>query len=382
MPHRYSTLLFLCLLSTCVPAQGFVEKVTDLLEIKLGKTPADTTVFQPKIVLAPIAYFEPNTSLGLGVGAKLLFKPRRGQALTRTSNLPVAISYTLRGQFFFSSSYTVFFPEERWLLRGNLDFRNFPQGYYGVGNRTGEEDRIDIGYKQFLFEPLLLRRVLPDLFLGGGLRYNAVFDTQLEEATDEFPEGYDLQDSLGSTSAGLELAAIFDSRDNVLNAERGLLVEFTQGFYGTGFGGTNSFELSKLDLRYYRRLGTVSTLAFQTFGRHSWNDAPAQELSVLGGPTLLRGFAEGRFRDRVALFSQLEYRYQGRGRFGFVTFAGAGQVADRLGDIALGELRYSVGAGARVLIIPSERLNLRLDYAFGIGPSNDRNFYLGIAEAF
>ena len=375
----FTLTLFLC---TSGLAQGFIEKVTDLLEFNLGKPPADSNAFHSKIVLAPIAYYEPQTNFGFGVGSKLLFKFKRAQEQTRTSNLPAAISYTLNGQFFFESSYTVFFPEEKYLLRGNLDFSNFPQGYYGIGNGTTEDDRTDIAFKQFLFEPLLLRKVYDKLFLGGGIRYNRIFDTVLEEDTELLPGGFNLQDSLGSTSAGLEFAATWDSRDNVLNAQRGLLVEFTQGFYGTSFGGTNSFELTKLDVRRYQRLSDRSTLAYNAFGRHTWNDAPAQELSTLGGPTLLRGFQEGRFRDRVAFFSQLEYRYQGRGRLGFVAFAGAGQVADRVNDFTIGDFRYSVGGGLRIMIVPSERLNLRFDYAAGLGPSADRNFYLGIAEAF
>ena len=379
---RLLPLLLLLALSTAVRAQGFIEKVTDLLEFNLGKPVADTTMFQNKIVLSPIAFYEPQTNFGFGVGAKLLFKPKRAQELTRTSNIPLSASYTLNGQFFFFSSYTVFFPEEKWLLRGNLEFRSFPQGYYGIGNGTTEDDRTEISFKQILVEPLLLRQVRKNLFIGGGFRYNRVYDTVLDVATEELSEGMSLQDSLGSTSAGVELAAIYDSRDNVLNAQRGLLVEFTQGFYGMEVAGTNAFELTKVDVRRYKSLGERNTLAFHAFGRHTWNNAPAQELSTLGGPTLLRGFQEGRFRDRVAFFSQVEYRHQGRGRLGFVTFAGAGQVADRVGDLGLGDFRFSVGAGLRLLIVPSEALNLRLDYALGLGPSADRNFYLGIAEAF
>ncbi len=377
-------LLFAILITTSAVthAQGFVEKITDLLEFNLGKPPADSTAFHSKVVFSPIAYYEPQTSFGLGVGAKLLFKPRRAQKTTRTSNLPISLSYTFKGQFFFSSSYTVFFPEENWLLRGNLDFSSFPQGYYGIGNQTSEDDRTEIAFKQFLFEPILLRKVRDNFFVGAGVRYNRIYDTVLDKEKNELPEGFNLQDSLGSTSVGAELAMIWDSRDNVLNAQRGLLVEFTQGFYGESFGGTNAFELSKLDVRRYHRINNRSVLAYHFFGRHTWNDAPVQELSALGGPTLLRGFQEGRFRDRVAVFSQVEYRLQGEGRFGFVTFAGAGQVANRLGDLDFSQFRASVGAGLRVLIVPSEALNLRLDYAFGIGQHSDRSFYLGIAEAF
>ena len=135
MRNFYLAALAFCLASSALAAQGFVEKVTDFLEINVG-TPPDTTYFQNKVVLAPIAYYEPNTSVGLGVGAKFLFKFRKAQDRTRTSNLPVSVSYTLNSQFFFTSSYTVFFPEEKWLLRGNLNYRDFPLDYYGVGNGT------------------------------------------------------------------------------------------------------------------------------------------------------------------------------------------------------------------------------------------------------
>ncbi len=365
-----------------LPAQGFLEKITDLLEFDVGHhRPDDSTHFVPKIVLSPTAFYEPTTSLGLGIGAKLLFKPGQRDDATRTSNLPVGLSYTLNNQFIFNSGYTIFFPGEKWLLKGNLSYRSFPQGYYGVGGTTRERDRIDIDFNQFLIEPLLLRAIMPDVFVGGGFRINSVYNTRLEEETALLPAGYDLQDSLGSTSVGAEFAFTIDSRDNVLNASRGTLLEFTQGLYGNFLGGTNAFQLSKFDLRrYYTTPGGV--FAFNVFGRYGWNDTPVQELSTLGGAELLRGYQEGRFRDRLAVFAQAEYRWQAWKRLGLVGFAGTGEVASGLPELNFKDLKYTVGGGLRILIIPSENLNLRIDYAFGLGRTSDRNFYLGIAEAF
>lgn len=383
MRHPYLYILLFIFIPHLLSGQSFVEKITDLLEVNLGRPPIDSLGFQTKAVFSPIAYYEPNTSLGLGVGAKFLFKPKGAGPETRTSNIPVAFSYTLNNQLFLSSGYTIFFPEEQWLVRGNLDYRDFPQSYYGIGNRTAEEDKLEIGYQQLLVEPLLLRRVgQRELFIGGGFRYNRFYNTELEQEFGELPKGTNLQDSLGSTSAGVELAITFDNRDNVLNARRGIFAEFTQGFYGTALGGTSSFQLSKLDLRHYQALGAKQLIATNLFTRYAWRDAPVQELSSLGGPSLLRGFQEGRFRDRLALFLQAEYRWQTWKRAGFVGFAGAGQVADVMQNITLTDLRYSVGIGLRVVIVPSENLNLRLDYAFGFGQSSDNGFYLGISEAF
>jgi outer membrane protein assembly factor BamA len=365
-----------------ITGQGLIEKITDLMEFNLGKPPVDSNGFQTRVVIAPIAYYEPNTSLGFGFGANLLFKPRGAGADTRTSNIPIGISYTLKNQVFFTSGYTVFFPEERWLLRGNLDYTDFPQNYFGVGNGTTEADRSAITYQRLLVEPLLLRQVVPKLFVGGGFRYNTYYNNELVEATDALPAGASLQDSLGSKNVGLEFAASYDNRDNVLNAQKGILVEFTQGFYGTALGGTSIFQLSKLDLRGYQRTGPKGVLSFQFFGRYGAGETPVQELSYLGGPELLRGFPEFRFRDRLAVFAQAEYRWQAWKNIGFVFYGGAGQVAADAAELALPELRYSLGTGLRLTIIPKENINLRLDYALGLGKSNGSGFYLGLGESF
>jgi len=135
------------------------------------------------------------------------------------------------------------------------------------------------------------------------------------------------RDSLRSVSSGLEIAATFDSRDNVLNAGKGIFAEFTHGFYNSKF-------------------------------------------------------REGRFRDRYSFFSQVEYRWQALDRIGFVFFGGVGEVTDKLSNLGLNNLKYSLGSGIRFKIVKSENLNIRIDYALGLGTIKDQNFYLGIAEAF
>jgi len=376
------TLFLSTFLSTRAPAQGIVEKITDLMEFNLGKPPVDTNAFRAKVVLAPIVYYQPNTSFGFGFGASMLFKPRGAGPETRTSNIPIGISYTLKNQVFFTSGYTIFFPEERWLFRGNLNYTDFPQEYFGVGNGSRDEDAISITYQQLLIEPILLRQALPQFFVGGGFRYNTYYNNELIEATETLEVGTSLQDTLGSKSVGLEFAASYDNRDNVVNASRGIFAEFTQGFYGETLGGSNTFRLSKLDLRTYHRVGPKGVIGGQAFARFAGGDAPVQELSALGGADLLRGFQEFRFRDNLAAFLQAEYRWQTFQSVGFVFYGGAGQVASSGSALAFDQLRYSLGTGVRVAIIPQENINLRIDYGFGFGVSSGSGFYLGLGEAF
>jgi hypothetical protein len=367
-----------------VSGQGFIERITDLFEFDLGQPPVDSLQFRPKIVIAPVATYEPQTSLGLGAGAKLLFKFRGAGPETRTSNLPLAITYTLRDQFIFWSGYTVFFNRERYLLKGNLVFSKYPFPYYGIGNTTGEEDLLPITYNNLQVEPLLLRQVGREVFIGGGLRYNLIYGTKLNEDLNDLPAGTSLQDELGSTSLGLELAVTVDRRDNVLYAEEGAFLEFTHGIYETWLGSTHDFQLSKLDYRNYFSVSArrSDVLAFQFYSRVAWGNTPPLELSGLGGEERLRGFQEDRFRDRAAVFAQAEYRWQALDRIGMVVYGGVGDVFAGAGDLRFDRLKYSLGTGLRLKIVPAENLNIRFDYALGLGPGQEANFYLGIAEAF
>ena len=390
MPHstyRYSLLLCLFVLARPACAQQFLEDITQFFEFTTNqkKLDAGEADYPNKLVLAPIAAYEPNTSLGFGVGAKYLFKPQNASAATRTSNIPISVMYTLNNQFIFFSSYTVFFNEEKWLLKGNGIFSIFPQSYFGQGSLTTEAEVREISFNNLLFEPLLLRQIRPNWFLGGGLRYNTFRSVELYEPLGDLPEGTSLQDELGSTSVGLEGAFTIDSRDNVLNALTGTFLEFTHGVYGEVLGGTNEFMLSKLNFRqYYQPLENrpLDVLAVELYTRWSWNDTPPLETSMLGGNELLRGFQEGRFRDKYAFFAQAEYRWQAFERLGFVGFVGTGDVANNSSQLGFDRLKYSAGGGIRLKIVPSENLNIRFDYAFGFGTDSDRNFYLGIGEAF
>jgi hypothetical protein len=78
----------------------------------------------------------------------------------------------------------------------------------------------------------------------------------------------------------------------------------------------------------------------------------------------------------------VEYRRQALGRIGLPFFGGVGDVTDQLSNLGVGSLKYSLGSGLRLKIVRSENLNIRIEYALGLGKSPDHNFYLGIAEAF
>lgn len=364
-------------------AQEIVEKITSVFEHEIGH-PKDTNHYHTKFVLAPIISYEPSTSLGVGVGAKLLFKFPKSYEETRTSNIPIAARYTLNKQFIFSTDFTVFTNQEKWMFKGMVSLLKFPFLYYGIGSDTKEEDQVELSYNQFLFEPLILKKIKGYLFMGGGLRYNSIYNTyEYSELGDEGTK-ISRQDSLGVRALGFEIALSYDSRDNILNASEGYFVEYTLGTYDKSWGSSNSFNLSKLNARTYKKVweNRPDVIAFEFYSRFSWGDVPLLEYSTLGGHELLRGVSEGRYRDRHAVYFQTEYRWQALDRIGFVFFTGTGDVFSDANELSTKNLKVNVGTGLRLKIVKAENLNIRLDYGFVTGNEFDHNFYLSIAEAF
>ncbi len=102
-------------------------------------------------------------------------------------------------------------------------------------------------------------------------------------------------------------------------------------------------------------------------------------MAELGGDSKLRGYYQGRFRDNDLGLLQAEYRFPIWWRFGGDVFAGAGEVGHVLSDFTWGGIHPSFGAGLRLLVIPAEHLNARLDYGIG---TDSHGLYLAILEAF
>lgn len=85
--------------------------------------------------------------------------------------------------------------------------------------------------------------MLPHLFLGGGIRYNSI--SKVETVPGGLLQNTEQVGALGSNSAGLQLAMIYDNKDNLLNAKEGIYLQLTHGFYGKFLGSTQRFELTR-----------------------------------------------------------------------------------------------------------------------------------------
>jgi len=377
-------LFFACILGATSSLQAQdIKKLKEFFTIYPNRKAVerDSTLYLQKFIAAPVVSYTPETNFGFGIGAKYLFKFNGSGDETRVSNMPITAQYTLNNQFFLFSGFEIFTNQEEWVIEGNLLFQNYPRIYYGLGSNSPEGAEEQYDYTQFLFEPIFLKQLFTRyLFMGGGVRYNKIFNVSFEEdglVDQNRPDGFD-----GSTSFGVEVAALYDSRDVILNAQEGWYFEFTHGKYFKALGGTNEFNLTRIDVRHFLKLSETSNdvLAFQFVGRTVRDDQPFSEYSFFGSPEIMRGYQEGRFVDRDLLATQVEYRKRfGDSRWGAVAFVGTGDVYNNIDEFRFENLKPNYGVGVRWMLDKTENLNIRLDWGFGQGTNN---IYLGIAEAF
>jgi hypothetical protein len=341
---------------------------------------ADTTEADKQgFVLLPLFYYTPDTRFAYGAAGVYYFKlkdPKTGED-SRLSYSQLLVDYTQNNQLDVWGLWNIFTPGERYLLKGELRFRNFPDRFYGFGNQTPAADMERYAYDLFSIKGLVMRNLGHHWFAGMDFHVNRDFNFKRDSdgiLENQQPTGFD-----GGRSIALGAVAVHDGRDNVVNAYRGHYFEFSAYFYRPVWGSQFNFQNINLIHQTYRHLGGKRVLAWQGVYRGTSGDVPFLNMPVAGGLDILRGYPANRFRAKNMLAGQTEYRFGVWKRFGGVVFAGIGDVFDQPADFRWDALKYSVGGGIRFAMNPAERLNIRLDY--GIGRGNTA-FYLIVAEAF
>jgi hypothetical protein len=147
------------------------------------------------------------------------------------------------------------------------------------------------------------------------------------------------------------------------------------GLYHVGFHdyagrhGVPSFTRTVIDLRQFVPI-LASNWIVALQARADLTAAPDDQvvpffmLPYLGGRDSLPGFADYRFSDRDTVLVRSELRWTPSPLVDMAAFVDAGTVAARVGALALGNVRHSVGLGAR--IHGSDFTALRLEVAHSV----------------
>lgn len=357
-------LMFFLLVNTPMGGQNSIENNQDSVEQK-----------RYSFVPLPFVYFTPETRWGFGAGAFLSFRFKGQNSEVPPSQLQIGFAYTLEKQFLSYLPFQLFLKDGRYKLYGEFGFYKYVYRYYGNGSESLEEDEeiYSVDYPRIRLNALY--RVHPKIFTG--VRY-FMDDFKIKEIEAEgILATEDILGNTGGLISALGLVANFDSRDDVFYPIKGSLIELSWLVNAKTFGSDFEYQKMFLDAAQYLNFGKNNILALNLYAELTFDEAPFNQLSLLGGTKRMRGYLEGRYRDDHFITFQSEYRFPIYKRFKGALFGSVGSVGSQ--KDGFGNAFFAYGMGIRIGISKSEKVNLRLDFGLGKDTSG---FYLTFGEAF
>ncbi|MFP4089742.1 MAG: BamA/TamA family outer membrane protein [Cyclobacteriaceae bacterium] len=346
---------------------------------KVGSFLADTvSAEQPRFLNYPTLAYSPETSWEIGLSSLYLYHANRDTA-NRLSEINAFTFFTLESQYGIWLDHALYSDQDQWFFLGRLRGQSFPLYYHGIGEESPDEALAVVDARYLILRERALRRIFGDFYLGLEVDWqrlsNVTFNWEGPPAA--LPLGAD-----GSSNLGLGVGLLHDDRHNVLNVRKGWFAELAYLNYGLLNQHALSFSSFILDSRWYVPTAKQQLLAVQLYGQSVSGDVPFNQLALMGGESLMRGYYLGRYRDRNLLATQVEYRwlpFPFSRRWGGAVFMGMGGVAPTIGDLNLASLKPAGGAGVRFLLFKNKDIFTRLDVAF---TEEGSGVYFFIGEAF
>lgn len=331
------------------------------------------------LTILPILYYSPETRIAFGAGGLLTYRFGLFFKQSRPSTLYLGAVYTQMKQFSFQAKPEIYIKNNSILFTGNFLAERFPTKFWGVGASTDESMLESYTPQTYFMEIGIQKKLFHNIPFYLGFKYHLENTRILEKEPGKLLDQGLVSGSNGGLLSGPGIIFNYDSRDNIFYPSSGYYFQ-AYGFWNDRiFGSDFNYISFKIDLRSYISVSDGQVLAFQAVLDTSVGEVPFYKLPRVGGDTLLRGYYSGRFRDRNLLAFQSEYRFPIWKKLSGVVFGAMGNLADRLRDFTWDNLKYAAGFGLRIKIIPQEKANLRVDFAFGPGTTG---IYFKAGESF
>jgi len=328
--------------------------------------------------VSPLIFYSPETKFGAGVAANLSFKISKKDSTIQSSNITVLASYTQLKQTLLLVPFKLIFPKKKWVSEGEFDYTNFLFSYWGNGNLAEKQETFRDNYTRFV--SYLVRKMKYNFY--GGFRFSYENHQFLEvdsSINSLLLHRSEIIGKQGGRYVGLGYQITYDNRDNIYAPFKGTLLSASTLYYNPFLGSTAKYARYTFDATKYLKIRPSQILVLDVYFDHTTGDVPFTQMAMMGGNKKVRGYYEGRYRDKNLLAFAVEYRMKIWRRIGGVLFANYGKVARLMPEVFnLSCYRYTAGFGARYMINTADRLNIRLDVGFG---AKTQAFYLTIGEA-
>lgn len=319
-------------------------------------------------------HYSTDTKLGIGLVAAGLYRANANDTLLPPSNVSLFGDVSTVGFYMLGIRGTHIFPQDKYRADYTIYFYSFPCKFWGMGYDMGDDDsnKSDMKRWQARFKASFLFHLGDNLYLGPMVSYDYVIGRRIERP--ELLNGMDQH----TWNIGAGFSAVYDTRDVLTYPHRGFYINLSQCFRPRFMGNDYAFSTTELQVDAYQRVWKGAILAedFRTmlnFGNPSWG-----MMALLGNSNSMRGYYEGRYRDKHKMEAQVELRQHVWKRNSLTTWVGAGTVFHKFSEMRSRHILPNFGIGYRWEF--KKNVNVRLDYGFG--KAGQTGFLFSINEAF
>lgn len=319
-------------------------------------------------------HYSTDTKFGVGLVAAGVYRADPNDTLQPPSNVSLFGDVSTVGFYMLGVRGTHIFPSDRQRIDYTSYFYSFPCDFWGMGFANGNNDanKSDMKRWQAQVKASWLFRTAADLFLGPTVAADYILAHDIER-----PELFCGQRKR-TVNVGAGFTLLYDTRDNLTAPHHGVYLSLQQLFRPKFLGNHYAFSTTDLRTSGYVPVwrGGLIAADFRTqlnFGNPSWG-----MMALLGNSYSMRGYYEGRYRDKHKMEVQVELRQHVWRRNGMVLWAGAGTVFPKFSCITVHRILPNYGVGYRWEF--KKNVNVRLDYGFG--KAGQSGFIFNINEAF
>lgn len=318
-------------------------------------------------------HYSSDTQFGIGVVGSGLYRSYAGDTVSPMSNVAIYADATTSMFFKLGVRGTHIFPFDRARINYDVNVAQIATKFWGIGYEMAQNDDNESKYKYFTSQTNVnyIWRLADNLYFGpmAAIDYINARDEDKPELWEGQPDR--------TFNLGFGFTLQYDNRDFLTNAFRGIYLRLDQRFNPRFLGNKYAFSLTELRLAHYRPIWKGATLAMQLHSRFTYGNTPWGLLSTLGGSDNMRGYFEGRYRDKNEIDVCLELRQHVWRRNGVALWVGAGTIFPQFSALRWSHVLPNYGIGYRWEF--KRRVNVRLDLGFGRGQTG---FIFSINEAF
>jgi hypothetical protein len=344
----------------------------------------DSITSKPVVSVAPAIGYTLLTKLAIVLSGNIAF---RTDSTARVSTIVGSTAFTQNKQFTFPILSNIWTKNNKYNLVGDYRYFKYPQDTYGLGSNSNINHEDPMDYQYIRFYETVMRHIKGNFYLGAGYIFDDHFDITYEGNSFTRPAFTFYGRPRRSIASGYTVNALYDSRDNAINASKGSFINFIFRTSNRTLGSTSEWQSMILDVRKYFRFPESShnVLAIWSYdwliidGKPSYLDLPSTQWDSYQATG--RGYIQGRFRGAQMIYFESEYRYRitANGLIGGVIFGNLQSFSAQQGT-GLQRIQPAFGPGLRFKLNKRSNTNIACDYGFGMQGS--RGLFIDVGEAF